>query len=182
MSFINIEIKAKISSAENIRKYLLANGADFRGTDNQVDTYFNVHTGRLKLRQGNIENTLIFYERNNQAGPKQSDCKLIEVAEGRMLLEILKSSLGILVEVKKKREIYFIDNIKIHIDTLNDIGYFVEIEASNKFKDIPVEELYIQCNDLMTQFNISPEDLIEHSYSDMILELKAQSSLLKAQG
>ena len=70
MSFLNVEIKAKCRDAGFIRDYLLSNGAEFKGIDEQTDTYFNVSVGRLKLREGNIENNLIYYERSDQPGPK----------------------------------------------------------------------------------------------------------------
>ena len=63
MSYLNIEIKARCTDSRFIRDYLLSRGADFKGTDHQTDTYFNVPHGRLKLREGNIENNLIFYIR-----------------------------------------------------------------------------------------------------------------------
>jgi adenylate cyclase class IV len=70
---LNIEIKAKTSDLEFIRDYLKTNKAEFKGTDFQVDTYFNVSHGRLKLREGNIENNLIYYERQDIAGAKESN-------------------------------------------------------------------------------------------------------------
>jgi adenylate cyclase class IV len=60
MPFLNVEIKAVCSDPTSVRRYLIENGADFRGHDNQSDTYFNVPNGRLKLREGNIENNLIY--------------------------------------------------------------------------------------------------------------------------
>ena len=65
MKFINVEIKAKCFHPEKVEAFLLNNNATFKGTDLQKDIYFNVPEGRLKLRQGNIENNLIFYKRNN---------------------------------------------------------------------------------------------------------------------
>ncbi|MFM9910654.1 MAG: hypothetical protein ACKVOW_14975 [Chitinophagaceae bacterium] len=94
MAFINIEIKARTKNAKYIRQYLLDNKADFLGMDEQTDTYFNVPNGRLKLREGNIENNLIFYSRNNQKGPKQSDFNLLPVSQPLVLKEILTIALG----------------------------------------------------------------------------------------
>jgi adenylate cyclase class IV len=71
MLHLNIEIKATCGNPDRIRKYLLTNGADFIGADEQTDTYFNCSKGRLKLRKGNIENNLIWYDRNNQASPQK---------------------------------------------------------------------------------------------------------------
>src|ERR1700754_1751811 len=80
MSFTNVEIKARCADPLPIRQYLLAN-ALFSGVDEQTDTYFNVKNGRLKLREGNIENNLIYYERDNQAGPKNSHFQLVEASD-----------------------------------------------------------------------------------------------------
>ena len=170
MSFINIEIKARTNKAAVIRKYLLDNNASFNGTDMQTDTYFNTSKGRLKLRQGNIENNLIYYERTNQAGPKQSNFSLVQVADADGLKEMLAAAVGIKVAVEKQREIYFIDNVKFHLDTLQELGNFVEIEASNKYAPLSKEELNTQCVFYMRQFEIKESDLIDISYSDMLLE------------
>ncbi|MBO9562485.1 MAG: class IV adenylate cyclase [Niastella sp.] len=170
MTFINIEIKAKTTNADKIRQYLLNRGADFKGIDHQTDTYFNVPNGRLKLRQGNIETNLIWYHRNNQPGPKQSDFLLTPVADANTLKQTLTNALGIKVAVVKKREIYFIGNVKFHIDELEGLGAFVEIEASNKTEDLPVEKLQEQCEYYRKAFEIHDEDLLQYSYSDMLLE------------
>ena len=65
----NVEIKARCEDPRQIRDYLLSHHAIFKGIDHQRDTYFNVSHGRLKLRQGKIENALIHYQRTDQKGP-----------------------------------------------------------------------------------------------------------------
>lgn len=169
MNFLNIEIKARCNDATAIRAYLLTNEADFKGIDEQTDTYFNVPNGRLKLREGNIENNLIFYERTNQAGPKNSHFQLVKVEDAAGLKEVLATSNGIKVVVKKKREIYYIHNVKFHIDDVPGLGSFVEIEAGNRFQDIPEEELKRQCDFYMQAFGIKEQDLMDVSYSDLLL-------------
>jgi len=168
MSFLNIEIKAACQDADPIRNFLLRNG-DFRGTDLQTDTYFNVQNGRLKLREGAIENNLIYYERNDQAGPKSSRFHLVSVADPPVLKEVLTRSLGIKVIVKKQRSIFFIENIKFHIDEVEGLGQFIEIEASNKYADLSEQRLQIQCDHYRKEFHIRDEDLIAVSYSDLLL-------------
>lgn len=170
MVFLNVEIKAKCSDASFIRHYLLSNDADFNGTDEQIDTYFNAHNGRLKLREGNIENNLIFYERTNQAGPKNSHFQLVKIEDAKGLKDVLTKSNGIKVVVKKKREIYFIKNVKFHIDEVPGLGSFVEIEAGNVLVDLSELQLKKQCDFYLKEFRITTEDLIEVSYSDMLLE------------
>ncbi|HOY52721.1 MAG TPA: class IV adenylate cyclase, partial [Prolixibacteraceae bacterium] len=126
MTITNIEIKARTGRGDAIRTILLEAGAEFRGTDHQKDTYFRVSSGRLKLREGNIENQLIHYRRADQEGPKQADVLLYPSSPGSHLKEILTTALGILVVVDKTREIYFNGNVKFHIDEVEGLGHFVE--------------------------------------------------------
>lgn len=170
MSYLNVEIKARCNDASFIRNYLLTNGADYKGTDEQTDTYFNVLNGRLKLREGHIENNLIFYERTNQAGPKNSHFQLVKIEDAMGLKEALTKSNGVKVIVKKKREIYFIKNVKFHIDEVPGLGSFTEIEAGNKTADLSQGELQAQCEFYLKAFGIEEKDLIEVSYSDMLLQ------------
>lgn len=164
-----IEIKAKCRHPGRIREILRQSGADFKGTDEQTDTYFKCTKGRLKLRQGLIENNLIFYKRPNQPGPKQSDVQLFPVKEqSDNLKNILFETMGVLKTVSKKREIYFIDNVKFHIDTIANLGSFMEIEAIGIAGETPVDLLRSQCRHYLELFDIREDDLITHSYSDMI--------------
>ena len=169
MSYLNVEIKAKCTDAAFIRNYLLKAGADFKGVDEQTDTYFNVANGRLKLREGNIENNLIFYERSNQSGPKSSHFQLVKIEDANGLKEVLTKSNGIKVVVKKRREIYYIKNVKFHIDEVPGLGSFVEIEAGNILADLSSDQLKEQCSFYISQFGIKKEHMIEISYSDMLL-------------
>lgn len=170
MKHINIEIKARCNDHGKIRSKLKSQNADFKGIDHQIDTYFKVNDGRLKLREGEIENHLIFYKRGNQKGPKQADVILFNSSPNSSLKEILINALGILVVVDKKREIYFIENVKFHIDTVKNLGTFIEIEAIDNEGAIGKDKLLKQCNKYLKFFNISNKDLVEVSYSDLLLE------------
>ena len=174
MATINFEFKAKAAQLDNLEKKLLTLDPRFIGEDNQVDTYFNVSKGRLKLREGNIENSLIYYERTNTAGAKQSDILLYRHSPDKALKEILIKSNGIKVVVDKRRRIYFIDNVKFHFDFVKGLGTFVEVEAIDTNGDIGVEVLKQQCEFYAVFFGIAATDYIAFSYSDMIL---AQSDL-----
>lgn len=164
-----IEIKARCSEQEKIRDILKGEGADFKGLDIQTDTYFRVPHGRLKLREGNIENNLIHYDRPDQEGPKQSNVLLYRSNPGSNLKGILMKALGVLVVVEKKREIYFIDNIKFHIDTVARLGEFIEIEAIDEDGSIGKERLQEQCEHYLERFGVKDEDLVDRSYSDLVL-------------
>lgn len=170
MTIYNFEIKARCSDSdsERIREILKSRNAVFQGTDHQTDTYFKVNHGRLKLREGNIENSLVYYERQDIERPKKSEVILIR-NPAPSLKEILSKALGILVIVDKLREIYFIDNVKFHIDTLKELGLFVEIEAIDKDAIIGEPQLLEQCKFYLDLFKIPDENLISNSYSDLLL-------------
>ena len=170
MTQLNIEIKARSSNQDLIRKILKTHNAEFKGVDHQIDTYFKVNSGRLKLREGNIENSLVHYERENKEGPKQSNVTFYKSKDKTSLKEILTKALGILIVVDKSREIYFIDNVKFHIDDVKDLETFVEIEALDPNGSIGKEKLFQQCNYYLDLFKISGADLISNSYSDLLLE------------
>ena len=165
---VNIEIKARCSNPEKVAKRLLELGADHRGTDHQVDTYFRVPDGRLKLREGKIENNLIYYKRSNQDGPKKSDVILYPAGKKRGLKQILSEAMGVLVVVDKKRDIFFIGNVKFHIDNVDSLGNFMEIEAIGDEGE--EEQLNDQCTYYMHELGITEEDLVSVSYSDLIFE------------
>ncbi|NWF88795.1 MAG: CYTH domain-containing protein [Ignavibacteriaceae bacterium] len=169
MTQLNIEIKARSNKQNDIREILKSLNAEFKGVDHQVDTYFKVNSGRLKLREGNIENSLVHYEREDIEGPKRSNVTFYKSADKFSLKEILSKALGILVVVDKTREIYFIENVKFHIDSVKDLGTFVEIEAIDFDGKIGKDKLYEQCKYYLNLFKIKDEDLISDSYSDMLL-------------
>lgn len=165
---LNVEIKAHCSDPDRIRAILREQGAEEIGLDHQVDTYFQVNHGRLKLREGNIENSLIQYYRPDQAGPKKSEVTLYQSEPGSSLKEALTRALGVRVVVDKKREIYFIDNVKFHLDTVEGLGHFVEIEAIDLDGTLGVDYLQEQCEHYLELFGIPSGDLLEQSYSDMV--------------
>lgn len=173
MATVNIEFKAKTTKLDELEKKLQTLNPVFIGTDNQCDTYFNVPTGRLKLREGNIENTLIYYERSNTAGAKQSDIILYHHQPDKNLKDILTKVHGVKVVVDKKRKIYFIENVKFHFDVVEGLGTFAEVEAIDKNGDIGVERLKEQCDFYAAFLEILPQDYISYSYSDMLLEKTA---------
>lgn len=174
MQGINIEIKARTTDLALLREILNQQGATFRGVDIQKDTYFKVSHGRLKLRQGQIENNLIHYFRDNQPGPKKSEVIIYPVtSDPEEIKKLLANSCGIIVEVTKTREIYYIENVKFHLDELSVLGSFVEIEVFGN--DSENKELWQKCQDFMKILNISEADLVSESYSDMLLA--TQSSI-----
>jgi adenylate cyclase, class 2 len=170
MSHLNIEFKARTNKLARLESLLQEQNPRFIGEDHQIDTYFNIPGGRLKLREGNIENALIHYERENTAGSKSSHVLLYQHQPNKVLKDILVKTLGIKAIVDKRRKIYFIDNVKFHFDTVDGLGTFVEVEAIDKDGTIAKEKLQAQCDEYAALFNIEAADYCTHSYSDMVIE------------
>ncbi|MHA1188686.1 MAG: class IV adenylate cyclase [Candidatus Heimdallarchaeota archaeon] len=137
--------------------------------DEQTDVYFKTNVGRLKLRKGNIEGALVFYNRENIKGIKVSDYSLYKSKDPDSLERILRETLGILVEVVKTREMYFIDNVKFNIDIVQGLGKFIEIEAMTNDK-AEFDELKTVVQGYLDKFRIQPEAIQSHSYSDLLLK------------
>ncbi len=170
---LNVEIKAKCKNPASIKEILESQQADFKGVDHQIDTYFKVPNGRMKFREGNIENSLIHYDRPNQAGPKKSNYILYHPQADSSLKQLLTQANGVLVVVDKLRSIYFIKNVKFHVDEVENLGSFMEIEAIDSDGSIGEEKLLEQCQFYLNLFGIQEEDLIDHSYSDLLLHKMA---------
>lgn len=173
---LNFEFKAKHSDIQSLETILKQYNPLFVGIDHQIDTYFNVPNGRLKLREGNIENALIHYERKNEASAKQSNVLLYQHEPNLSLKEILIKALGIKTVVDKHRKIYFIDNVKFHFDEVKGLGSFVEVEAIDKDGSVGLEKLKEQCNAYAQLFQLTENNFIAESYSDLLMEKKSSTA------
>ncbi|MGZ3937201.1 MAG: class IV adenylate cyclase [Flavisolibacter sp.] len=165
---INYEFKASCQDIEALELRLQDQNPMFVGTDHQVDTYFNVPNGRLKLREGSIENSLIQYDRKNTAEAKQSDVTLYHPQPNSNLKNVLLKALGTKVVVDKKRKIYFVENVKFHFDEVEGLGNFIEVEAIDIDGTIGIERLKEQCSFYIRLFDIREEQFIAESYSDLL--------------
>lgn len=168
MKIKNVEFKAKVQSADACEQQLLALSPLYKGLDHQVDTYFQASVGRLKLREGNIENALIQYMRSDFAGAKQSDVILYRHQPDPALKSILTLQLGILKVVDKQRKIYFINNVKFHFDKVEGLGEFIEVEAIDDKEQFTSEQLKEQCDHWARFFGLEQEQFMTGSYSDML--------------
>ncbi len=173
MQKLNVEFKAVVDGIDKYENMLLALQPQFIGIDEQTDTYFNAAKGRLKLREGNIENALIQYHRPDTATAKTSDVLLYQHIPNPALKAILIEQLGIKVVVTKKRKIYFIKNVKFHLDTVQGLGTFIEVEAIASDGEFTEQQLSEQCNYYFNYFQLNKSSLLSESYSDMLLYNRA---------
>jgi predicted adenylyl cyclase CyaB len=167
MKHLNFEFKARLNNEQQVRAALKRLDARFIGTDHQVDTYFRVPSGRLKVREGRLENALIFYQRSNLRRARQASVEMMLLPRRNSLRAILARSLGILAVVDKRREIYFVKNVKIHLDRVRRLGKFLEVEAISRAGD--VKKIRSQARQFQELFGITAKDIVAESYSDLIL-------------
>ncbi|MCJ7652381.1 MAG: class IV adenylate cyclase [Actinobacteria bacterium] len=166
----NIEIKARITDIEKAEAVAVSIAGQAIARVRQVDSYFNVQEGRLKIREeqgSSPRNELIFYRRQDRADPKQSDYRIIAVDSPDSLKRVLAEALGVKAVVRKERTVYLLENSRIHLDSVDGLGTFIELEvpvpneASGSKARKAVQEL-------MKAFSIEKADLLACSYSDLI--------------
>ncbi|HDQ05407.1 MAG TPA: CYTH domain-containing protein [Candidatus Bathyarchaeota archaeon] len=165
-----VELKARVDDHDFLRNELSALGAERVGAFRQTDSYFVVPEGRLKLREVEDDGTaeLIYYDREDVAGPKSDDAFILRVKEPEELKEILKKILAPLVVVEKVREIYMYKGTQIHLDTVKKLGKFIEFERPTSDDPKRIQKDRLNLEKLMKKLKINPTNLEPLSYSDLI--------------
>ncbi|MEA3441261.1 MAG: class IV adenylate cyclase [Chloroflexota bacterium] len=166
----NIEIKARISNFQEIKALIEQNTPITPLVLEQEDTFFNTPSGRLKLRQQSvIDGQLIYYERADQMGPKLSEYYIYRTSEPDALRYVLTESLGVRGVVRKRRMVYTIGNVRIHLDNVEGLGNFLELEIVLD-EGVQRETGVRQAESWISKLAIHQDDLIESAYIDLIVE------------
>lgn len=171
-----MELKAKVDDLDFLRNKLTGLKAQHIGTFRQTDIYFETPMGRLKLREteGDHRTKLVYYERENIAGPKISKVFLLKIEEPVHFKRLLEKTLKTITTVEKTREIYqlhiFVDKIsrgvKVHIDSVKGLGSFLEFEMEATPKGFIEDRAALLS--LMKKMGNSEEDLEALSYCDLM--------------
>jgi len=167
----NVEIKARVHDLEATTRLALAI-AD-RGPEHllQEDTYFRVAKGRLKLREFSESNAeLIYYRRPDAPGPTESRYDRVEITEPRSLRGVLAEALGVVGVVKKARTVCWVGRTRIHLDRVEDLGDFLELEVVLE-TDEPTEASHKEAEELMGKLNIPSHSLLSGSYIDLLTNI-----------
>lgn len=164
----NIEIKARVRDFAGLR----TRAAKFSDTPEevipQVDTFFNVPQGRLKLRVlAPDRGQLIYYQRLDQGGPKRSDYHIAETPDPGSLRHVLELAYGIRGVVKKTRYLYLAGQTRIHVDDVDGLGQFMELEVVLHEGQGDAEGQAI-AEGLMASLGVERGDLLEGAYMDLI--------------
>jgi predicted adenylyl cyclase CyaB len=164
----NIEIKAETKDLKKLRA-LAEELSDVAGaTITQEDTFFHAPRGRLKLRTLSPERgELIYYERADASGPKPSNYLVYATSDPNSLKATLSASLGVRGIVRKRRTLYRVGQTRIHLDEVEHLGTFLELEVVLGPGQGEHEGAMIAA-ELMAQLGIKKGDLIEVAYIDLL--------------
>ena len=169
----NMEIKARAAdfAAQRVKAFELAGGPP--ETIDQEDTFFGTKRGRLKLRAlSEGEGQLIYYERPDAQGPSESRYIILPTRDPAELKGALSKALGISGVVRKHREVYHVAGTRVHLDTVEGLGEFIELEAVLGPGESP-EDGRARVGEIRDALGITAEDLIEKAYVDLLAELDA---------
>jgi predicted adenylyl cyclase CyaB len=164
----NIEIKARAPefAALQVRARQLSDSP--MQTITQTDTFFCTPKGRLKLREfGAGYAQLIYYERTDQSGPKRSDYYVSETHDSEHLKSVLSSALGVRGTVRKVRYLYMIGQTRVHLDEVQELGNFLELEVVLGPGETEEQGQAIAQN-LITALGVKTDDLLENAYIDLL--------------
>jgi adenylate cyclase len=171
----NVEIKARLGGEDGpdpgeLRARVAALADDGPHLLRQQDTFFRCSRGRLKLRQlGGDRAELIFYQRPDATGPRQSSYVLAPVEEPASLAEALTGALGVRGVVRKQRTLYRIGQTRVHLDEVEGLGTYLELEVVLAPEQSPADGDEI-AGDLMRRLGIPAASLVAEAYVDLLAE------------
>ncbi len=164
----NIEIKARTEKFDELRERLSVLSGAPPEILLQEDTFFPSPNGRLKLRvlqSGPAQ--LIHYDRPDQPGPKRSNYHVFETNDPESLKTALSRAFGVRGVVRKERLLYIVGQTRVHLDSVLELGHFVELEVVLKPGQSDAEGQAI-ARELMAKLDIREEDLLDRAYIDLL--------------
>ena len=164
----NVEIKAKVTELDQVRRLAEAMADERPSVSEQEDTFFRCRDGQLKLRVfSESQGELIFYRREDSAKPRESLYQIVPAADPSGLRTVLESALGVVGVVKKQRTLYTIGQTRVHLDVVEALGEFVEIEVVLQ-PEQSVEDGVRIAEDLMTALRVAPDNVVAGAYIDLL--------------
>lgn len=164
----NVEIKARVENIVELEKKVIPLATQGPEELIQDDTFFNCKEGRLKLREfASGYGQLVFYKRNDKYGPKESFYLISETTSPQTLREVLSTAYGVIGRVKKKRLLYMVGRTRVHLDVVEDLGQFMELEVvldESETTEVGIAEAH----NLMSELGIDNSQLIEGAYFDLL--------------
>jgi adenylate cyclase class IV len=163
----NLEFKVRIDDPKALTARAREIGFDLWGDLRQTDTYFDVPRGRLKLREtAGFPAELIFYQREEEGDLRPSDYETAAQPSGDALKSMLTAALGVRAVVRKRRTLLLLDTTRMHLDNVDDLGWFLEFEVPVKAEDEAAAAERLEM--LLRELRFTWEDGIRASYLDLI--------------
>jgi len=176
-----VEVKAKVSNLQSCRALLRKMGGKRVGSFRQVDTYFAVSKGRLKIRESDRGGSmLVYYVRENIRGPKISDVYLARLSDPKAVKTILSQVLGVGCVVKKKREISRLRGIQAHLDHVEGLGSFIEFEKIVAADVLGTARARKQLSGLLRKLGVPQRNLQRASYRELLMSEGLSPSSLRS--
>lgn len=173
----NVELKAADPDPARTLEAALAHGAEDRGVLRQRDTYFNAAEGRLKLREEDAGAWLIAYARADEAAARLSAYHLVDVPDPVALKEALTAALGTTIVVAKERRLLLWQDVRIHLDAVEGLGTWVELEAvAPPESDLAAEHAKVA--ELRGVLGITDDRVVSRGYAAMLLDAGAATDVL----
>lgn len=170
----SIEFKAELREIALARKQCRLIDAQHLGVLQQRDTYFKMADGRLKRREAPGEPVeWIFYHRPDRVSPKMCNYTILSDAQAQRRWGV--QSLHEWLQVIKTRELWMIENVRIHLDHVERLGNFIEFEAMVT-KECDVQECHLAVGELREEYGPLLGEPIAVSYADLMEQLLAESS------
>lgn len=164
----NVEIKARVGDPDRLQSLVEALSDTPATVIPQEDVFFYTPGGRLKLRVlARDHGQLIYYERQDETGPKQSNYVISFTSEPDTLQAVLAGALGVRGIVRKQRVLYMVGNTRVHLDEVEGLGSYMELEVVLELGQSEEEGQSIAA-ELMEKLEIDEGDLIEGAYIDLI--------------
>ncbi|MCC7408519.1 MAG: class IV adenylate cyclase [Phycisphaeraceae bacterium] len=168
----NIELKARIPSIASLSPRGAALATQGPTEIFQDDTFFPCPAGRLKLRAfSETTGELIFYRRPDHLGPKESFYLRSPTHDPASLRELLTLAYGVAGRVIKHRTLYLVGRTRVHLDRVQNLGEFLELEVMLG-NDEPPDSAMHEALHLMTRLGIDNTQLVEGAYMDLLIAQK----------
>ncbi|HYB90005.1 MAG TPA: class IV adenylate cyclase [Candidatus Binataceae bacterium] len=163
----NLEAKFRLPDLSGARARAEALGYAVRGVLDQRDTFFRVARGKLKLREEASGAWLIHYRREGRHSLMLSNYEIVPAADGANTRAMLADALGVIAEVRKQRTLLTRSNVRLHLDRVEGLGSFGEIEAVIAGGGDP-DASRIAVDELLAALGIGRADLIDVSYFELM--------------
>ncbi len=164
----NVEIKVRLRDRARVEAELRRMRAEDAGVESQLDIFYPCAQGRLKLRESSRDGAaLIYYVRGDAARLRHSDYHLVRVGDAGALRAVLDAALGRRHVVRKQRHLFLIDNVRVHLDEVEALGQFLELEAVVD-SEHPEPTCRARAAELLERFAIPPADHVAVAYADLL--------------